>query len=301
MGNKSLKKFPAAILVPLFVIGLIFLSIPAYAVEHNWVFLGEIEGDLWFVDTDSIACKENFCRTWVKMLSRTTVKRISIDKEEYTKSLHEYNCTWREYRILQTTKYDTHGNAISGASPPESGKKHKVPEPISNTLYDFICKKSSQQKEQQDTEKKYPEQGNKEAQKSAAGNHRIEKKEKPAVQSQIKQPQLQAKLAPEKRQPPEKKEKVKKETRKKPSGIQKSSETMFTVQVGAFKNTSFAKSLKTMLAKKGYTTYISTSESKKEGTLHKVCIGKFSDRKKAESLSEEIKNTEGIQGFIISR
>src|SRR4030042_2041999 len=225
MGNKSQKNLLVRILVSLFVIGLIFLSIPAYAVEHNWVFLGEIEGDLWFVDTDSIACKENFCRTWVKMLSRTTVKRISIDKEEYTKSLHEYNCTWREYRILQTT--------------------------------------------QQDTEKKYPEQGNKEAQKSAAGNHRTEKKEEPAIQSQIKQPQPQIKSAPEKRQPPEKKEKVKKETRKKPSGIQKSSETMFTVQVGAFKNPSFAKSLRTMLAKKGYTTYIATSESKKDGTLHK--------------------------------
>jgi cell division septation protein DedD len=295
------RSFRDSTLVSLFVIGLIFLSIPAYAVEHNWVFLGEIEGDLWFVDTNSIACKENFCRTWVKMLSRTTVKRISIDKEEYTKSLHEYNCTWREYSILQTTKYDAHGNAISGASPPESGKKHKVPEPISNTLYDLICKKSSQQKEQQDTEKKYPEQGDEEAQKSAAGNHRTEKKEEPAIQPQIKQPQPQAKLAPEKRPPPEKTEKVKKETRRKPSGIQKRSETMFTVQVGAFKNPSFAKSLRTMLAKKGYTTYITTSESKKEGTLHKVCIGKFSDRKKAESLSEEIKNTEGLQGFITSQ
>src|SRR4030042_228047 len=157
MGNKSQKNLLVRILFSLFVIGLIFLSIPAYAVEHNWVFLGEIEGDLWFVDTDSIACKENFCRTWVKMLSRTTVKRISIDKEEYTKSLHEYNCTWREYRILQTTKYDAHGNAISGASPPESGKKHKVPEPISNTLYDLICKKSSQQKEKQKKSKRKQE------------------------------------------------------------------------------------------------------------------------------------------------
>jgi cell division septation protein DedD len=285
-------------LITLFFIGSLFFSIPAYAVEHNWVFLGEIENDLWFVDTDSITCKENTCRTWVKMLSRTSVKKIAIDNKEYTKSLHEYNCTWREYRILQTTKYDAHGNAITSTSPPESGRKHKVPESISNTLYDLVCKKTSQQKEQQDTEKKYPAKGDGEAQKSAAENYRTEKTEEPAIQSQTKQPPSQAKSVPEKVAPSEKTKKVKKETKKKTPRIQKSSETMFTVQVGVFKNPTYAKSFKTMLSKKGYTTYITTSKSTKEGKLHKVRIGKFTDRKKAESLSEEIKKTEGLQAFV---
>jgi cell division septation protein DedD len=301
MGNKSLKNFLIDILITLFVIGLIFFSVPAHAVEHNWVFLGEIEGDLWFVDTDSIACKENLCRTWVKMLSRTSVKKISIEKGEYTKCLYEYNCTWREYRILQTRKYDAQGNEIAGVSPQEPGKKYKVPEPISNTLYDLVCKKSSQQTEQQGTEKKYPEKEEREVQKSAAENNRIEKTKEPAMQSQIKHPQSQAKSVPEKVLPLEKAAKVKKEASKKSPRIQKDLGTIFTVQVGAFKNPSYAESLKTMLAKKGYKTYIITSESTKEGKLHKVCIGKVSDRKAAESLSREIKNTEGIQAFVTSR
>ncbi len=300
MGIKSKKIFPTKVVIILFFIGSIFFSIPAYAGEHNWVFLGEMKNDLWFVDTDSITCKENTCRIWVKMLARTSVKKIAIDNKEYTKSLHEYNCTQREYRILQTTKYDAHGNAITSALPTESGRKHKVPESISNTLYDLVCKKSTQQKEQQDTEKKYPSKGDREAQKSAAENYSTEKTEKPAIESQTKQPPSQAKSVREKVVSSAKTEKVKKGTKKKTPLIQKSSKSMFTVQVGAFKNPSYAKSFKAMLSKKGYTTYITTSESTKEGKLHKVCIGKFNDRKKAESLSEEIKNKEGLQGFVTS-
>jgi len=298
MGNEPLRHFLTQILITLFLFGSIFFSAPARAEEHNWVFLGEIEGDLWFVDTDSIACKENICRTWVKMLSRTAVKKISIDKEEYTKSLHEYNCTWREYRILQTTKYDAHGNAITTTSPTESVRKHKVPEAMSNTLYDLVCKKTTQQKEQPDSDRKYPEKVDGEAQKSAAENYSIEKTGEPVIQSPTKQPPPQATSVPGKAVPSEKIEKVKKETKKKTSRLQKPSETTFTVQVGSFKNPAYAKSLKAMLSKKGYATFITASRSAKEGRLHKVRIGKFSDRKKAESLSEEIKKTEGLQAFV---
>lgn len=298
MAKKSPKNSSIDILFALFFMWSVFFSIPAHAGEHNWVFLGEIEGDLWFIDTDSITCKENTCKTWVKMLSRTSVKKISIENGEYTKSLHEYNCTWREYRILETTKYDSHGNATTSVSP-ESGKKHKVPEPISNILYDLVCKKSNQPKEQQNTEEKHPEKGDREVQKSAAENYIAEKTEEPAIQSQIKQPQSQAKSVPEKVVPLEKTAKIKKETRKKSPLIQKSIEPMFTIQVGAFKNPSYAESLKTMLTRKGYNTTITTAKSKEE-ELHKVRIGKFSDRKKAESLSEEIKKTEGLQAFVTS-
>jgi cell division septation protein DedD len=299
MTKKSPKDSSIEILFALLFMGSLFFSIPAYAEEHNWVFLGEIEGDLWFIDTDSITCKENTCKTWVKMLSRTSVKKISIENGEYTKSLHEYNCTWREYRILQTTKYDTHGNVMTTVSQPESGRKHKVPEPISNILYDLVCKKSSQQKEQQGTEEKYPEKGDGEAQRSAAENYIAEKTEEPAIQSQIEQPQSQVKSVPEKVVHPGKTAKIKKETRKKSPRIQKSVEPVFTIQVGAFKNHSYAESLKTMLTKKGYNTSIATAKSKEE-ELHKVRIGKFSDRKKAQSLSEEIKKTEGLQAFVTS-
>ena len=298
MGNKPLRHFLTQILITLFLFGSMFFSASARAEEHNWAFLGEIEGDLWFVDTDSITCKENICRAWVKMLSRTAVKKISIDKEEYTKSLHEYNCTWREYRILQTTKYDPHGNAITTTSPTESVKKHKVPEAISNTLYDLVCKKTTQQKEQQDSDKKYHEKVNEELQKDTVATESTAKTEESAKQPPTKQPPSQVKSVPEKVVSAGTIEKVKKESKKKSPRLQQPSETTFTVQVGSFKNPAYAKSLKAMLSKKGYTTFITASRSANGGRLHKVRIGKFSDRKKAESLSEEIKKTEGLQAFV---
>jgi hypothetical protein len=77
----------------------------------------------------------------------------------------------------------------------------------------------------------------------------------------------------------------------------KPSKTIFTIQVGAFSDFSNAKSLKAMLNKKGYNAFV-TFPSRKEGRLYKVSIGKFNDRKKAESLCEKIKKTEGFQAFI---
>lgn len=91
----------------------------------------------------------------------------------------------------------------------------------------------------------------------------------------------------------------KKETKEKSIQPQKPSEPIFTVQAGAFRNAFHAKSLKTMLTKKGYDAYINTSRSKKGEVLYKVWIGQFSDRKKAETLAAKIKNAESIQAFVV--
>jgi hypothetical protein len=79
---------------------------------------------------------------------------------------------------------------------------------------------------------------------------------------------------------------------------QKSLEAMFTAQVGAFRNVSNATALATRLYEKGYNSYITFSESKDKEKLYKVCVGKFIDKKLAESLSEKIEKTESLKTVI---
>jgi hypothetical protein len=97
---------------------------------------------------------------------------------------------------------------------------------------------------------------------------------------------------------------VKKEIQKESPQPRKPSEkplaVIFTVQVGAFKNASYAEALMAWLKEKGYSTYITLSESKEGEKLHKVCIGKFIEREKAKTLSEKIRNSEGLQTFVTS-
>ncbi len=91
---------------------------------------------------------------------------------------------------------------------------------------------------------------------------------------------------------------TKQEFEKKPQESKKSPKTIYTVQVGAFKDSSDADNLKAKLEKRGYNTHIIASESKREGKLYKVWIGEFDNRKGAEMLSMKIKKTEGLQTFV---
>lgn len=91
---------------------------------------------------------------------------------------------------------------------------------------------------------------------------------------------------------------AKKEAKEEPKQLQKPTKTIYTVQAGAFKDPRDADGLKKKLEKRGYNTYINLSESKKEGSLYKVWIGEFSNRKEAEILSMEIKKAEGLQTFV---
>ncbi len=84
----------------------------------------------------------------------------------------------------------------------------------------------------------------------------------------------------------------------KESQSQKPTPTVYTVQVGAFKNVVDADALKKRFEKKGYKTTMALSKSKKEGELYKIWVGKFSNRKDAEDLSSKIKKTEGLQAFV---
>jgi len=107
--------------------------------------------------------------------------------------------------------------------------------------------------------------------------------------------QSQASVLPEKVSSQSKTAEIQKEISLRPSI---SSKAVFTVQVGAFEDASYAEALKKELNKKGYKVYITTLELKGNEKLHKVCIGRFSSREKAEVLSTKIKKKEGLQTFV---
>lgn len=72
----------------------------------------------------------------------------------------------------------------------------------------------------------------------------------------------------------------------------------YTVQVGAFANISHARSLKKELYKKGYLAYISSSKTNGKDRLYKVSVGRFSNRKKADSVSNKLTETQSIHTFV---
>lgn len=113
--------------------------------------------------------------------------------------------------------------------------------------------------------------------------------------------QSQVSVLPKEAMPLSEKTDKKKETKEKSIQPQKHLKPIFTVQAGAFRNAFHAKSLKTILTKRGYDAYINTSRSKKGEVLYKVWIGQFIDREKAEILAAKIKNAESIQTFVALR
>lgn len=96
-----------------------------------------------------------------------------------------------------------------------------------------------------------------------------------------------------------------KEDEKQPAGKplqpQKTSETvLYAVQVGAFRNASYAKSLQMKLTQKGYSAYILTPKSGTGGEFNKVLIGRFSNREEAKNLSKKILKLENLPTFVTS-
>lgn len=271
MRSKFIPKIP----VNIFIFCFLLFSVPAYA-ENNWVSVGVIGNDLWFVDTNSISCKANSCRIWIKILSRTSAKSLPLEGKGHTESLLDYNCTWLEYQILETTKYDSDGHVTNSVFSADQKKKYKMQESVNKQFHDLVCQNINLHKEQQRPAQDYTERVLKEKEKDTLQKRKQVKVKKPSKQLQSRVQIPSKKVIP--RKPP------------------KTLRTVFTVQVGAFENASYAQSLKTLLDKKGYNAYI--IPTKKKGKLYKVCLGKLSDRKKAKALSEKIKQTEGLQAFV---
>ncbi|MBI4689467.1 MAG: SPOR domain-containing protein [Nitrospirae bacterium] len=76
---------------------------------------------------------------------------------------------------------------------------------------------------------------------------------------------------------------------------------IYTVQVGAFKNSKDAAVLKRKLENKGYKVYIKKSEETKDIRLFKVRTGEFVNKEKAEVVALKIKKTEKLNAFVTSK
>ena len=81
----------------------------------------------------------------------------------------------------------------------------------------------------------------------------------------------------------------------------KSGEPVYTVQIGAFKNSSEAEAFRKNHASKELKTYITTSTNKKKEKIYKVKTGEFSDRKSAEVLSLKLSKTGKLKTYVTSK
>src|SRR5690606_39083053 len=75
----------------------------------------------------------------------------------------------------------------------------------------------------------------------------------------------------------------------------KSEETLYRVQVGAFKNKSNADALKAKLEKDGYSTYMVQADG-----LYKVQTGAFKNKSNAENLAKELKS-KGYDVYVTTK
>ena len=76
-----------------------------------------------------------------------------------------------------------------------------------------------------------------------------------------------------------------------------SSQTIYVVQVGAFKNPSDAHALMLKLDKKGYHAAVIMAKSKNE-KIFKVLVGEFKTRDEAQIVAIKIKKAEGLKAFV---
>jgi cell division septation protein DedD len=74
----------------------------------------------------------------------------------------------------------------------------------------------------------------------------------------------------------------------------------YTVQVGAFKNSSDAHALMLKLDKRGYHAAVIMIKAKNE-RIFKVMVGEFNTREEAEVFSIKLKKTEGLKAFVTFR
>jgi len=78
----------------------------------------------------------------------------------------------------------------------------------------------------------------------------------------------------------------------------KADEPVYTLQLGAFKSSAEAESIKKKYAKKGLKPYITTSTNRQKEKIYKVKTGEFKDRKNAEILSLKLNKTEQLKTFV---
>lgn len=83
-----------------------------------------------------------------------------------------------------------------------------------------------------------------------------------------------------------------------PAAAMESKNTVYTVQIGAFRNSAEAKQLKAKFDKKGYASYISSVRHPQDQKIFKVKTGEFREKKEAELLALKLKKAEGLQTYV---
>ncbi len=76
--------------------------------------------------------------------------------------------------------------------------------------------------------------------------------------------------------------------------------TGHSVQLGAFKEAGHAEALATKYKDKGYDAFVKKTDSKDKGTVFRVLIGRFGDRKESVRMSESIRSKEKVQAVVYS-
>ena len=74
----------------------------------------------------------------------------------------------------------------------------------------------------------------------------------------------------------------------------------YSIQIGAFKNSSYAKARKANLHRKGYKTFLLTKNTKEHQKLFIVLLGKYGTREEAQLLLAKL-NIEGLHGFVTDK
>lgn len=73
---------------------------------------------------------------------------------------------------------------------------------------------------------------------------------------------------------------------------------IYTIQLGAFRNSEDADNFKTKYQNKGYSTYITVFRNNSGETIYKVRMGSFRTREEADLFSVKLKKTEGLSAFV---
>ncbi len=76
--------------------------------------------------------------------------------------------------------------------------------------------------------------------------------------------------------------------------------TGHSVQLGAFRDAGHAEALAKKYRDKGYDAFVKKTDSKDKGTLYRVLVGKFGDRKESVRMSESIRSKEKVQAVVYS-
>jgi len=79
------------------------------------------------------------------------------------------------------------------------------------------------------------------------------------------------------------------------------SKPVYSVQVGAFRDSAKAAERVALLKKKGYDAYIVEAPSSDGTALRKVRVGNFENREKADRLLKKIRQKVGLQAFVTFR